>query len=505
MGEKHYYSALKKLAAIKKAGRWKDYHTIVEDWIRRDLTVLYQMDGQPILPWKAYKQDYKGLNRPGLSIGSQLRMSKDTRDFWFNSEYRQYTAQVAFANSDLRAGGAQDTGPIPPRDAPAMPGQVSGKQVRRDLINAPYRLQLENKVRFRQRHIGTIDFLHSYLQQWGSQVYNFYDPTALKTPALPQFSDIKVNQFGVGYERVIPLYPLFDFRIAGAAWTGWREGIVEFHPFAVYPQVVTNGFVNLNQRETMNLYEVKPSLSRFIGADKLTINGVWAWLDFSDTQGAPLADRTHQKGIRALNFEYGLYSPLVLPTLDYGGLSTYRTPTRGLYFFGGVMEDIERWGLNRVIARDYYGGLRFEGPHWTDFVVQGTYQTNGLEYAENNGTGPKVFSDPSQAFSVFRTTFVYQRRIRSYDTFPGMPNSHGGFASDMFNIVVPIFWDKAVNGSNDYENIRAGAQIWTKIIGSGFGGTTFLVTAGFDAQYFYHLDKWLPMGQLAIRMGWGDL
>jgi hypothetical protein len=494
LGEAHYYAALRKLEAIRKAGRWKDYHTIVEDWTRHDLTVLYQMDGQPLLPWKAYKQNSDGLNAVGLSVGSQFRVSKDTRDFFFNSEFRQYTAETAFANSGLRSGGVQTGG-----------GPLTEDQ-KKDLINAPWRMQLENKLRFRQRFIGTVDLLHTYLYQWASQVYNFYDPTSKKRLDLPQFSPIQVQQIGVGYERVIPLYPAFDFRIAGTVQHGWRDGIIEFHPFNTYSILEPTGqYVGLNQRETMTLYEVRPSLSRFIGPDKLTINGVWAWLDFSPTPGAPPADAVHQKGIRAVNFEYGIYRPLVLPTFEYGRLSSYRTPTRGLYIFGGAVEDAEKWGTNLVLARDFYGGIRFEGPHWIDWTLQGTYSTNALEYEQNNGDGHKVFSDPTQAFSFWRTAFVLQYRIRSYDTFPGMPPSHLGFASDMFNLVFPFFWDKGLDGSHDFENVRGGAQIWTKLIGTGIGGTTFLVTAGFDYQYFYKLSKGVPMGQLAIRMGWGDL
>ena len=33
-------------------------------------------------------------------------------------------------------------------------------------------------------------------------------------------------------------------------------------------------------------------------------------------EGAPPAEAVHQKAIRALNFEYGLYQPLVLPTFE---------------------------------------------------------------------------------------------------------------------------------------------------------------------------------------------
>jgi len=146
-----------------------------------------------------------------------------------------------------------------------------------------------------------------------------------------------------------------------------------------------------------------------------------------------------RKVIRALNFEYGLYQPLVLPTLDYGGLSTYRTPTRGLYIFGGVMEDGELGATHQVTARDFYGGLRFEGPHWIDWSVQETYETTNTTYGETDGFGGVVYSQAGQAFSSARTTFILQYRVRSADTFPGMPPKHAGFGSDMFHLVFPFF------------------------------------------------------------------
>jgi hypothetical protein len=500
--EVHYYAALRKLEAIKKAGRWKEYHTIVEDWVRHDLTVLYQMDGLPILPFKAYPQHSNGLWAPGITLGSQLRIAKDSRDFFFNNEYRQFTGEMQFANSNLRQGGT----PF---------GELDARQ-KWDLVRAPLRLQVENKVRIRQNPIGTIDLLHAYLVQYGSQVYNFYNPTNSCrfvggvaepcSPSLPSFSDIQVQQVGVGYERVFPLYPLFDLRLAGTVQRVWRDGIVEFHPWNVLIIQPDGTPYNPNRRETLNLYEFKPSISRFLGADKLVINGVWAMLDIpAGTPDAPPLEQMRRKVIRAVNFEYGLYQPLVLPTFEFGRLSTYRTPTRGLYIFGGVMEDGELWGTHQVTGRDYYGGLRFEGPHWTDWTLQETYETTNTTYGETDGFGGVVYSAPGQAFSSARTTFVLQYRVRSADTFPGMPPSHGGFGSDMFHLVFPFFWDKTVTGPNDYENVRGGAQIWTKLIGEGIGGTTFLITAGVDYQYFYRIQKGLVMGQLAIRMGWGDL
>ena len=486
-GEKHLYAALAKLERYKKEGRYREYHAIVEDWVRRDLTVLYQMDGLPLLPWKAYPQHSDGLNAPGVSISSQLLVAKDTRDFFFNNEYRQFTAEKAFAGSDLRFGGTHDK----VADGKLTPNQIY------NIVRAPLRMQIDNRLRFRQNLLGAFDFLHSYLYQWGSQIYNFYDPSEFFHPELPSFSDVRVQSLGGGYERVFPLYPLFDLRIAGSVRRVWREGIVEFFPLNV-PGID-------GRREVLNLYEFKPSISRFLGPDKLTINGVWAMLDLPDTIGAPTVEQLRRKVIRAVNFEYGLYRPLVLPTIDYGRLSTYRTPTRGLYFYGGVMEDGEAYGSHQVLARDFYGGLRLEGPNWTDFAIQGTYGTNNTIYFLTDGRGSGVLSEPGQAFSFFRTTLIIQRRIRSYDTFPGMPQSHFGLGSDMFNVVLPIFWDKAVTGANDYENFRAGLQVWTKVIGEGIGGTTFLLTAGADYQYFYRIKKDEVIGQVGIRMGWGDL
>jgi hypothetical protein len=500
--EVHYYAALRKLAAIKKAGRWKDYHTIVEDWVRHDLTVLYQMDGVPILPFKSYPQHSNGLYAPGISIGSQLRIAKDTRDFFFNNEYRQFTGEMQFANSDIRQGGT----PF---------GKLDALQ-KFELVRAPLRLQVETKLRIRQNPIGTFDLLHTYLVQYGSQIYNFYNPTnACRVvdnknepcvPGQPSFSDIQVQQVGLGYERVFPLYPLFDLRLAGTVQRIWRDGIVEFHPWNYYVPNPDGSYFVPNRREVINLYELKPSISRFLGADKLVINGVWAMLDVpAGTPDAPPLEQMRRKVIRALNFEYGLYQPLVLPTMEFGRLSTYRTPTRGLYIFGGVMEDGELWGTHQLTARDYYGGLRFEGPHWIDWTLQETYETTNTTYGETDGFGGVVYSQEGQSFSSARTTFVLQYRVRSADTFPGMPPKHAGFGSDMFHLVFPFFWDKSVSGPNDFENVRGGAQIWTKLIGEGIGGTTFLVTAGVDYQYFYRIEKGLLMGQLAIRMGWGDL
>src|SRR5262249_54199897 len=152
----------------------------------------YQMDGLPLLPFKAYPQHSSGLQWPSVSISSQIRVAKDTRDFFFNNEYRQFTAEKNFATTDVRFGGTRNFDPQ---------GKLNNDQIT-DIPRATLRMQLDNVRRIRHNWLGTFDVVHQYLKQWKSQVYDFYDPTHFYHPDLPQFSDIQVQQIGGAYERV---------------------------------------------------------------------------------------------------------------------------------------------------------------------------------------------------------------------------------------------------------------------------------------------------------------
>jgi hypothetical protein len=62
-----------------------------------------------------------------------------------------------------------------------------------------------------------------------------------------------------------------------------------------------------------------------------------------------------------------------------------------------------------------------------------------------------------------------------------------------------------VAGRPDFENIRAGSELWLKLFGTGVGGAAVLITVGYDFQYFHRLGKGLHLGQAALRLGWGRL
>ena len=73
------------------------------------------------------------------------------------------------------------------------------------------------------------------------------------------------------------------------------------------------------------------------------------------------------------------------------------------------------------------------------------------------------------------------------------------------NLVVPVRADFAMRGPDDFDNVRGGAELWSKLISTGLRGTNFLLTAGYEAQWFHRLSKVVHMGNLQLRMGWGTL
>ena len=477
LAERHYYRALEKLERLRKKKRYRPYHQIVEDWTRKRLMVLYQQDGLHLIPGKAYEQNSSGLDMPGLAASVQFGISADTREFnrrGDNNEMRVFSGERDFANSDLRAGGAA---------RPVLGRGLTDREIW-DIPRAPLRRQLELRGRTRHNFIGAIDFSYLTAHSEKSQITSFYFPTGA-TPQEPtgqSFSNFDIQELGVGAERVIPLYPLFDLKIAGGFRRVKRKGAIEFLP---------------EREENFNLYEGRPSFSRFIGSDKLTLDLVYSLLDVTDALGGPEFDRLREKHIRAATLEYALYSPLVLPKFELGSLGSYRTPTRGWYFFGGIMQDDEAYGTRTLSKRDLFLGSRFEGPTSWDFSLQGTYGTSSMRYADPETA--RVFTDSTQEFANFRTSAYVAYRIVNPDALPGVA------ALDMLNLVFPITHDLGITGRKDYENIRAGAQIWMKLFGTPLLGPPFLITAGYDYQYFYQIQKSMHLFQVNLRMGWGEL
>jgi len=463
--ERHFYAGLAKLKDLRARGQALSFHDVVEDWLHKQLLVLYQEDGAQLLPWKAYRPWPGGRWAPGLAFSSQLRFAQDTRDFFYNSEMRQFTGEAAFASSDLRAGAAFDA-----RDA-------------WDLVRAPHRFEVQNRLRLRHAWLGALDALHSYMFSPQSQIQNFYDPQSA-------LSDVTVFLLGLGYERGFSLYPLFDLRLAGSFSRGTRRGTVEFEP---------------QELEHFNQLEAHPSFSRFFGSDKVTLDLSYVLIDLADAPSGVVDDRLRRRDIRAARLEYALYSPLLLPSFSDGDFGLRRTATRGWYFYVGAVDDREAWGVHTLVRRDLFAGTRYNGPGRFEITVQGTYYTSNTRGYNPNRNPPLLYSEVGQDYSSARLSLLPQIRLVDQETLPGVPQSALGFGVDMLNLVFPLHADRALDGGRDFENLRGGMELWMKVFGTGFGGPAVLLTLGYDFQYFYRLQKSLHLAQVALRLGWGRL
>ena len=466
MAEKHYYNALEKLEALQTAGRYRDYHAVVEDHTQKGLLVLYQQDGLPLLPWKAFRQRPSGYPAPGLSVASQVTVSKDTRDSLGANEVGGFSAEAGLRSF-------------------RNPEPISARE-KFDIVRNPLRYRSLNTLRLRHTYIGAVDVMYNYFKAEEAAIPIFNTPSAPKV-------DVTAKEYGIGYDRVIPLYPLFDARLTGSVKRVERVGVVEYNP---------------TYQQDFNVYEVRPAISRFLGSDKLTLGFTYVYMDIPPlseavASGVPDYLRVRGRSIMAATFEYGLYSPVLLPSLHLGSIRPYRTPTRGWYFYGGWVRDNEVFGDHRTINDTYYAGTRLEGPGAFNYgITEALYQGGGTVVDQ---FGNELPNESLAGATTLRSTFVLAAQIVNPDAVPGVPKEVGPFASDTLNLVFPVSYDHALAGVDYFENFRVGSQVWWKVFATGIWGTTFLTTVGYDYQYFFRVNKHMHNVSATVRMGWGDL
>jgi hypothetical protein len=464
LAEEHFYRALAKLEALQAAQASRPEHAVVKDQVKKQLLLLYQQDGLPLLPFKAYPQTANGSSLPGVAAAVQSTVSSDTRASAGDNETRAFATEAGLRNF-------------------RNPEPISNRELF-DIVRNPLRWRIDARLRLRQRHVGALDLSFSSSRADQAQIADFGQPSQAKV-------DVAARELGVGYERVLPLYPLFDLRLSAGVSRVHRVGVVEFAP---------------DYAQDFTVYRLSPSASRFIGSDKLTLGYTLVIMDIPRL-GAPAADPESYLSIRgrsiwAANVEYAFYSPLLLPALHLASLRPYRTPTRGLYLYAGYVNDNEVFGDRRSINETIYAGARLEGPGAYDLgFTQALYRTSG-RVVQTDGSERK---DDTLGGDSLRSSFVLTRRLVNIDATPGVPESYGPFAPDMLNLVFPVSYDLPIAGVLNFENIRGGAQLWWKVFGTGLLGTTFLLSAGYEYQYFFHIPKHMHNLAITARVGWADL
>jgi hypothetical protein len=449
--EVHLYRAMQKLHARRSKGAERSYDATTEEWAQRALIDLYQADGLPSLPWKGYPYNSDSSDAPGLFLTGQGRTSIDTNDFIDPSDVRKFTNETLFAESVERLN----------RDLT--------RSEKQGIVRAPVRYEAFARARIRQNILGALDFSYRSLWIQNGQINRFDQPN--------NFTDARAEEYGVTYKRAFDLYPVVDATLDASYKRVDRVGIVEYFP---------------NEWEHFNLFELKPAISRFLGPDKVTLGTNFVYMDMPDTIGGSIDQRKRGRAITAVYFDYAIYRPLLLPSIGGGGLHFHRRGTRGWHFFGGAAFDNEVFGTRLVQKRDYYGGTSLLGIGRWDFTVQGTLYQAGVTDAEGFDLSPL-------ANAQFRTTVVPLFRIIDGETIPGLP---GGGSPAFLNLVFPVKWDRATQGTTDYENVRVGAELWSRVIVTGLRGTSFLINGGYSFEYFYNLGKPLNLARIDIGMGW---
>ena len=457
--ELHHHLGLDKLRAVRAAGTALDFDDITQSWLQRGLLNVYQEDGLPLLGAKAYPYAANGARGVGAALTVMLRGSRDTNEFGIIDDARRFAAEAAFAGSVQRLNRRLDDDEL------------------RGIIRTPMRNDLFARLRLRVPVLGTVDAFYDRLRAPQSQISAYTAPNS--------FGDVAVDSFALGWHRTLNLYPFFDVMLDAGYRRVERTGVVEWYP---------------DLKEGINMFEAHPVIARFFGPDKLMVGMNYVYMQIPLVPGGPIADRVRARAITAFYFDYAIYRQLLLPDLSTRELK--RMPTRGLHLYGGYAMDDEAFGVRVVYRRDTYGGVSLRGIGGFDFTVQGTLL--GSDTTEDRRTPDNQLEriiDGPQTIRQLRPTFILLYRIVDDEAIPDVPKT----PLAGLNLVIPVRADKASQGSDKFDNLRAGAELWGKFISTGLRGTTFLITAGYEAQWFHQLAKTVHMGHIELRMGWGTL
>jgi hypothetical protein len=458
--ELHHHRALDKLREIREQKAALEFDDITEAWVRRGLLNLYQEDGLPLLRAKAFPYPRNGAGQLGAAVSAIVRVSQDTSEPGAIDDSRRFTAEAQFSASPQRLNRALD------------------REELRGIIRNPLRYGLVSRLRLRLPVVGALDVGYESFRAPDSQIGAYTEPT--------RFTSVAVDNLSVGWRRTFNLHPIFDVMLDVGYRRVERTGVVEWFPLL---------------REGINLLEARPAVARFFGPDKLVVGMNYVYMQIPTVPGGALNDRVRGRAIRAFYADYAVYRQLLLPDLTTWELR--RRPTRGLHIYGGHAIDDEAFGVRMSNRRDTYGGVSMRGlGDVFDLTLQGTLLASDSTEDRRNQAGQIVrLIDTGQSIRMVRPTFVLLYRLMDEEAIPDLPPT----PLAGLNLVIPIRADFAVRGIDSYENVRGGAEVWSKLISTGMRGTTFLLTAGYEAQWFHRLSKVIHLGRVELRMGWGRL
>lgn len=452
--ELHYAAALAGVRARSAAPGIVD--ATIEDWATRGLLLIYQQDGLPVLSGRRFPYTHLTSSWPGLAVMAGGRIAFDTNDTPVDlasppavDDARRFTEEAMFAASSYRK---------------AQP--LRGDELQA-IARAPRRIDWMARGRIRASPVGAIDVWYRHGEIHDGEITSFAQPK--------QFNDTNASELGTAFTRALDLYPAFDVLLTGDYRRVHRVGVIEGSP---------------EQAQDLDQITARPAVARFLGPDKLSLAGTYTFLRIPDVTGGAIADRSRGRRIASLDLDYALNRFLHAPIW-----------LLSLHMLAGAAQDNETFGRRVVRHRDAYLGLQLTRMHAWDITVQSTLFTGAVE-VQPMDTEQSVGEDPQQSNAQYRTTLVLVRRLIDEDAHPGLPPEILGVRPSMLNVVLTARHDARLRGLFAFQNVRVGLDLWAKAFATKLWGTAFLMSAGYDNQYFYSIKKDLHIVHFDLRMGW---
>ena len=468
--EDRYSRAQKKLQDRRDSGTTRRLDEVIQRDVERGLADLYQRDGLPLVPWTSNTSGSPGLRVFFSSINAY---GHATSDFGEVDDVRDFTSEALFAASPTRLGRSLTEDEL------------------KSIVRAKEQFETTNRLRFRFKELPSLDLSYRLRHADDSQITSFFMPA--------RTNDVDLHEYGIAIEKPLNLQPYFDVLLAGAYRRIEREGIIEFLP---------------DSEEDIDEFETKLAVSRFFESDKATAEFTFVHQDIDPDISAP-PDRDRQ--IYALTLSYLMQNP------DKGDFDT-QFENRGKEFFGGFAYDVESFGATDVEKYDFFAGFsikRFSilGDQCPDEPGPGSpssdarcpaHRCPGEQCPDNPWINPMDFTiqssiltssvdnDSSQDNKHYRTDLSVLFRLVDEER---ARRSIRPLEIGFINLVLPFRHDLAIEGPDDFENVRLGAALNSKLIAYGLGGASVLLTARYDYQRFYNLDEDLHMVMVEGKLG----
>ena len=376
--------------------------------------------------------DVQADEKPSLfSITTINRYAKSTTDFDEGADIRNFTSEALLSQSRLSR-------------------SLTNEELK-GIIRLKSQFESFNNMRLRLDVAFIIDLSYKYRDIANGQITNFSNPNI--------FNDVKVSEYGLALQTSSNTSE-YGYLLRGSYKRVNQKGVIEYLP---------------TSSDDIDQYEVNTLVSKFFGIDTASLYATYV----VQKNLLNIPNPYDKNGnIFALLVTYGnpkseKKSEYQKPISAIENLFDRRFDVRGLKLFGGIVSNKQTYGSIDVKKDDYFIGTSVNG--WRDIHDKDS-QLYDISIESDIFTSD-VQDDPSQRNSQYRTGITVYRNI-----------------GKTLSVMIPLKYSGAINGSNDFENWTAGAELR-----KDFADSASYVSLCYEYERFFNLDKGL--GVFGVNVG----